>query len=104
MSEQQQTNSLGRAESCATCRFFSGPPTNWCLRRSPSVLLLGMRSNKITQETAPVVDSFFPQTQPNLWCGEYERGRCPVAAEFQPLASADEVTSVLNGMEVEGTA
>lgn len=102
-------------ECCANCLFFFSPASLCCQGR-PTAMMVGMQPvpGVIQQpgrppQVMPKIDSFFPQTQPKLWCGDYARGVHPsVRAAMEgigkpPILDADQVAT-LASLETEGTA
>lgn len=89
--------SSGAVEACGNCRFFWAPAQN-CRRAHPIAILVGMKPSVMAgQAPQPIVGSYFPQSRPDGWCGEYERGAVP-------LPTAEQIAGALAGVEVEGTA
>lgn len=56
---------MGVKENCDKCQFFSALESQ-CRKRAPSVHLVNNGGGNIT------VNSIFPPTKPENWCGEFE--------------------------------
>ncbi len=88
-------------ETCANCRFWLLPPKHgenrpigMCRRRGPVPLLIGSGVHPVTHQPFPVINGFFPETRPDVWCGDHEPR--PVRAGV-PLLDID-----LSKLSIEG--
>jgi hypothetical protein len=93
----------GSLQACGNCRFFrtretrTGEAKN-CVRRSPVVLAFGMLAPQVAGGAPiPITQSFFPETDPTLWCGEWERD-----LKTADLSTLDD--SEFQRVDTEGTA
>lgn len=87
-------------EACGNCRYFLAEG-QLCRRHAPRSFLVGMSAPQVVgQAPVPIVNSYFPQTTPDHWCGEYAQG----TGGSRPLPSAGDIRGALAGLETEGTA
>ena len=79
---------------CRTCRFwFKHPnaaparPIGQCRRHGPVPIMIGLGQDPLGQQQ-PVINGFFPETRPDIWCGDHEAavvGNGSVALDLSKL-------------------
>ena len=90
-------------DSCNTCQFWLEIKTQradqrlgHCARRAPVPILVGHAQHPIKPgETFPIVNGFFPQTRPEIWCGEFEA---------RPVAQGQPIALDLSRLSIDGEA
>jgi hypothetical protein len=58
---------------CANCWFFfpaKDGKSGSCRRHAPTPIVVGMRAT-LTGTTEPVIDGYFPPTNPSIVCGDH---------------------------------
>jgi hypothetical protein len=92
------------AVMCGTCRHFFryvvGQVEGACHARPPVPMITGMNRHPITNAPIPIVNGFWAPTVESETCGEHSPG----TAVRRPVATADQVSQALAGIEVEGSA
>lgn len=73
---EPKTIILGRRSSCGNCMWFRrgkvGQPMGVCRQSPPTVVLIGMAQDPVTQRQVPVTDTFWPQVPDTELCGQHQ--------------------------------
>lgn len=81
-------------KTCGTCLFWRRAqpmqPLGNCQARPPVPLTIGMMQNKITGQTQPMIDSFWPMTPDTEWCGHWTLRPSAVDMKALDLDALDE--------------
>lgn len=66
---------MGQAETCGDCRFFKrgSDRGGWCRKLPPTLLMVGQAKHPVTGTVIPLVQTYFPETPDDQWCGAYDR-------------------------------
>jgi hypothetical protein len=80
---------------CAQCKFWeptvindTARPIGQCRRRAPVPVLVGQAQHPVTGQPFPIINGYFPETRPDIWCGDFERGEAingPLAIDLSKL-------------------
>jgi hypothetical protein len=109
---KKQSDASADAENCSNCRLFFAPQA-LCCASHPVAMMVGLQPVPGAVQRPgqpppmiPKIDSFFPQTRPDMWCGDYQRGTHPShpVDVKPPLIDAATLASGLAGLETEGSA
>lgn len=84
-----------REGTCINCYFSDTDPEGKsaelvCFRHPPKVVMM-MQIHPVTQQPTQIPGSIFPPVSPNLWCGEYSKGKqkslpsAPTASPIKPV-------------------
>ena len=69
------------SDECGKCAFWKEVPTGrkdrrlgMCRRNAPVPVLVAQHPHPVQHGAlVPVVNAFFPETRPDIWCGQFER-------------------------------